>query len=270
MLWGELRGARGLDRGPLPRPAVHKKMGETGAPLMLRYLNWQCSPVLSVWYSSPSIQAALTESMAYDSKITGLCFWPSIVILCSLSLSVSQYQSQLGPLAVHFINKHDRPEVHAQLFIMWVSQSEKFRHWSDLKFLGEVLIMGKFSFCDYVKPHGESRNVGSRNVAEFCACGVKKQTKKNHGCCCVCVFEGVRGDESYLTADTHEKTSGPLAKVESRRYLDNTCHRSQFNLHCPVMKSRFMLLISYCNFCTSRQQNHVLKNGFHRTDGSEL
>lgn len=35
--------------------------------------------------------------------------------------------------------------------------------------------MGKFSFCDYVKPHGESRNVGSRNVAEFCACGVKKQ-----------------------------------------------------------------------------------------------
>lgn len=57
--------------------------------------------------------------MAYDGEITGLC-------LCSFFLSVSQYQSQLGPLAVHYINKHDCPEVHAQLFIMQVSQTEGF------------------------------------------------------------------------------------------------------------------------------------------------
>lgn len=62
--------------------------------------------------------------MAYDSEITGLCSRSSIVIL--RSLSISQYQSQLGPLAVHFINKHDCPEVHAQRFIMRVSQAESF------------------------------------------------------------------------------------------------------------------------------------------------
>ena len=82
--------------------------------------------VVSVWYGSPSMRATLTESMAYDSEITGLCSRSSIVILGSLSLSVSQYQSQLGPLAIHFINKHDCPEVHAQLFIMRVSQAESF------------------------------------------------------------------------------------------------------------------------------------------------
>lgn len=32
-----------------------QKMGETAAPLMLRYLNWQCSPVLTVWCISPSM-----------------------------------------------------------------------------------------------------------------------------------------------------------------------------------------------------------------------
>lgn len=32
-----------------------QKMGETAAPLMHRYLNWQCSPVLTVWCVSPSI-----------------------------------------------------------------------------------------------------------------------------------------------------------------------------------------------------------------------
>lgn len=65
--------------------------------------------------------------MAFDGEITGLCFWSSIVILHSLCLfPLSQYQSQLVPVAVHYINKHDCPEVHAQLFIMRVSQTKSF------------------------------------------------------------------------------------------------------------------------------------------------
>ncbi len=57
-----------------------QKMGETSSPLMVMYLNWQYSPVLKVWNNSPSIKAALTGSVAYDSEITWLGFWSAIVI----------------------------------------------------------------------------------------------------------------------------------------------------------------------------------------------
>lgn len=97
-----------------------QKMEEIGSPWMLCIFTWQCCPVL---YSPSSIYVLLRESMAYDGKVTGLYYWSSIVILCSLPFSVSQYQSQLGPLAILSINC---PEVHAQLFIMQVSQTKSF------------------------------------------------------------------------------------------------------------------------------------------------
>ena len=129
--WGN--ALRRAERGQGPGPGasactccLHKIWEKLLLPWCLEYLNWQCSPVLTAQYRSPSISAALTESMAYDSKITGLCFWSNIVILCSLSLYVSQYQRQLGPLSVHPINKHDCPEVHAELFIFPVSRAESF------------------------------------------------------------------------------------------------------------------------------------------------
>lgn len=93
--------------------------------------------------------------MAYDGEITGLCFWSSIVTLCSIFLSVSQYQSQLGPLAVHYINKHDCPEVHAQLFIMQVSQTEGFVIDLIWNLLGWYSLWGKCTLCDCVKEEEE-------------------------------------------------------------------------------------------------------------------
>lgn len=94
--------------------------------------------------------------MAYDSQTTGLCFWTSTVILLSLSLSVvSQYQSQLGPLSVHFINKHDCPEVHAQPFIMRVSQAEGFVIDLIRKIFGVVLMKGGNVLSVTVSNHTE-------------------------------------------------------------------------------------------------------------------
>lgn len=68
--------------------------------------------------------------MRYDGPITALWFCSSFMFSSlprlSLERSLALYQSQLGPLAVHHINKHDGPEAHAGLLIMRVSQTGSF------------------------------------------------------------------------------------------------------------------------------------------------
>lgn len=158
MLWG---AERGLTGGLCPDLLSAQKMGESAAPWMPPHLNWQCRPVLTLWSISPSTQAALTESMAYDSEITGLDLCCSIGILSSLS--ISQYKSQLGPLSVHFINKHDCPEAHAQLFIMQVSQGQRFVTGLNWNFWGGAHCGEIYLLRVWLRAHWKGYNLGSTN-----------------------------------------------------------------------------------------------------------
>lgn len=101
--------------------------------------------------------------------------------------------------------------LHKQAWLSWSTRTAiylpcesgwRFRHWSNLKFFGVVLIMERFTFCDSVKPQWRSRNVGSRNFTQLCACfdsGVITWV--------LCVYMwGSAECESYLTADKHKKT----------------------------------------------------------------
>lgn len=105
-----------------------QKIGETAAPLMLRYLNWQSSPAFMVWCISPSTYIGYTDTlkMAQHSEIRGYGSGPALWYCVLPPSPIHHDQSQLCPLSIHFINKHNCPGVHAQLFIMRVSQTQSF------------------------------------------------------------------------------------------------------------------------------------------------
>jgi len=143
-------------------------------------------------------------------------FRSSIGIL--FPFSVSQYQSQLGPFT-YFINMHDCPEVHAQLFIIRVSQTES---WSDLKCFGVVLWPSQST----------QKRAGMLKAVMLCSNKMGAVTAER---------------ESHLTADKHKKTGLDLRSKLKLDVIwnDRYHHHSQCScLDCPVLNLRFMFPIS--------------------------
>lgn len=193
--------------------------------------------------------------MAYDREITGLCFWSSIGILRSLSLSVSQYQSQLGPLSVHFINKHDCPEVHAQLLIMWVSQTESFVIDLIWNFWGGA----HDGDINSVTVSKHTEELGMLESETLPSCLRVWFWTYHMGVVCICeVLQSMSHMWQLKNTKRWDWTPGRGWNwTSSEMRIDREYHHSQFScLDC--LDFRFMFLVSdchwwwlYCNLITS-------------------
>lgn len=110
--------------------------------------------------------------------------------------------------------------LHKQAWLSWTTRTAiyhaseshlKFRHWSDLKFFGVVLMMGRFTFYDCVKPHRTSRNVGRRRFTHLCAC---LMLDWSHGCC-MCVY--VKWCRAWVISDSWQTLRD---RTETERHLE--------------------------------------------------
>lgn len=166
------------------------------------------------------------------------------MILCSLSLSVSQLSKPAGSF-IRPLYKQAQLSWSARTAIYHTSESDwKFRHWSDLKFLGWCSWWGDLLSVT-VSNHTEE--VGMLEAEILLSC-VSVWFWSNHmGVVCVCeVVQSVSHiwqltstkRQDWTSRQSWNWTSYGITTV--RRF-----HHSQFScLHCPIMNCRLLFLIS--------------------------
>lgn len=184
--------------------------------------------------------------MAQHSVLTGCC-WTSIVILCSLSLSVSRLSKPAGSF-IHSLYKQAQLSWSTRTAIYHASESDwKFRHWSDLKFLGWCSGWGDLLSVT-VSNHTEEVGMLEAEILLSCTC-VWFWSNHIGVCVCICVCVVVQSVNHIwqLTSTKRQDWTSGQSWSRTSSGITTVCryHHSQFScLDCPIMNYRFMFLIS--------------------------
>lgn len=200
--------------------------------------------------------------MAYDGEIRVMFLvqYCDIMLPLPLCFTISKPAGSFSrPL-----HKQARLSWSTRTAIYHASESgREFRHWSDLKFVGVLVIRGN-ALSVTVSNHTEE--AGKLEAEIKLNCVLVWFWSNNRGWC-VCVCERVQS-VSHIWQLTNTKrhgwTSGQgLNWTSSGMTVDDRYHHSQLNcLDYPVMNSRFTVLISDCKVIACRQQNNIFSNVF--------